>query len=127
MKQYNETIEKLIHLKVISLDQVLEFAYEYHMNKQLDQMMAEQEWECNQGTMHNVDEECDCPDYNSNMDCGMKIVNKKTGAVVDSGLDDFNAHLLINEYQNDDFIIVDNTNKMMEEHLESLSKSNDNG
>lgn len=81
MNQYNETIEKLIHLKVISLDQVLEFAYEYYMNEQLDQMMAEQQWECNQGTMHDVNEDCDCPDYD----------------------------------------------KMMEEHLESLSKSDDNG
>jgi len=80
MKQYNETIEKLIHLKVISLDQVLEFAYEYYMKEQLDRMMAEQQWECNQGTMHNVNEDCDCTDY-----------------------------------------------LLMEEHLESLSKSNDNG
>lgn len=80
MNQYNETIQELINLKVISLDQVLEFAYNHYMNEQLDQMMAEQQWECNQGTMHDVNKDCDCIDYD----------------------------------------------KMMEEHLESLSKSDDN-
>jgi len=43
MKQYNETIEKLIHLKVISLADVLDYAFEYNMNQQLDYEMDEQQ------------------------------------------------------------------------------------
>jgi len=39
----------------------------------------------------------------------MKIINKHTKAIIDSGLDDLNAHLLINEYQNDDYVIVADT------------------
>ena len=50
----------------------------------------------------------------------MKIVNKKTGAVQDSGLDDFNAHLLINEYQNDDFIIVPEDFIEIKQEIEKL-------
>ena len=38
----------------------------------------------------------------------LKIINKITGENIDTGLDDFNACILINEYQNDDYIIVDN-------------------
>jgi len=39
----------------------------------------------------------------------MKIINKVTGQTIDSGItDDFNAHILINEYQNDDYVIVEN-------------------
>ena len=37
----------------------------------------------------------------------MKIVNKITGETIDSGLDAVMAHMLINEYQDDDYIIVD--------------------
>ena len=37
----------------------------------------------------------------------MKIINKITGQTIDNGLDDFNAGILINEYQNDDYIIVE--------------------
>jgi hypothetical protein len=62
MNQYNETIQELINLKVISLADVLDYAYEYNMNQELNQMMAEQQWECNQGTMHDVNEDCDCTD-----------------------------------------------------------------
>lgn len=80
MNQYNQTIQELINLKVISLADVLDYAFEYNMNQQLNQMMAEQQWECNQGTIHDVNEDCDCIDYD----------------------------------------------KMMEEHLASLPKSDDN-
>ena len=37
----------------------------------------------------------------------MKIINKVTGETIDNGLDDFNAGILINEYQNDDYVIVE--------------------
>jgi hypothetical protein len=36
----------------------------------------------------------------------MKIINKKTAKIVDSGLDGLNAHMLIDEYQNPDYVIV---------------------
>ena len=53
---------------MISLDQVLEFAYEYYMNEQLDHMIVEQQWECNEGTMHGIHEKCDCPNYTKMME-----------------------------------------------------------
>jgi len=52
----------------------------------------------------------------------MKIVNKITGATIDSGLDDFNAHLLLNEYQNDDYIIVDDMKELSA--IEVITDSN---
>tara|TARA_R110000822_G_scaffold268025_3_gene391448 strand:+ start:473 stop:727 length:255 start_codon:yes stop_codon:yes gene_type:complete len=42
----------------------------------------------------------------------MKIINKITGQTIDNGLDDFNAVILINEYQNDDYIIVEEDNEI---------------
>jgi hypothetical protein len=49
----------------------------------------------------------------------MKIINKHTKAIIDSGLDGFNAHLLINEYQNDDYMIVADT---IEEVIDALQE-----
>ena len=51
----------------------------------------------------------------------MKIINKHTGATIDSGLDDFNAHLLINEYQNDDYVII-NDNMTIEQVIDELQE-----
>ena len=51
----------------------------------------------------------------------MKIINKHTGAIIDSGLDDFNAHLLINEYQNDDYVII-NGNMTIEQVIDELQE-----
>jgi hypothetical protein len=38
----------------------------------------------------------------------MKIINKVTGEIITNGLDDFNAGILFDEYQNDDYMIVEN-------------------
>jgi hypothetical protein len=47
----------------------------------------------------------------------MKIINKTTGYVIDTGLDDFNAGILIDEYQNDDYIIVEEDNKRVTDEV----------
>jgi hypothetical protein len=52
----------------------------------------------------------------------MKIINKITGQTIDNGLDDFNAGILINEYQNDDYIIVAEFNNHCTEQLSNEAK-----
>jgi hypothetical protein len=37
----------------------------------------------------------------------MQIINKVTGQIIDNGLDELNAGILIDEYQNDDYVIVE--------------------
>ena len=37
----------------------------------------------------------------------MQIINKVTGQIIDNGLDELNAGILINEYQDDDLVIVE--------------------
>ena len=62
----------------------------------------------------------------------MKIINKITGQTIDNGLDDFNAVILINEYQNDDYIIVEEDNEIrsiitLEQLLSHLDYMNKRG
>lgn len=47
----------------------------------------------------------------------MKIINKITGQTIDNGLDDFNAGILIDEYQNDDYIIVMEENERLTDEV----------
>lgn len=51
----------------------------------------------------------------------MKIINKNTGAIIDSGLDEFNAHLLINEYQNDDYVIINDNMTIEQEQQQNTT------
>jgi ATP-dependent exoDNAse (exonuclease V) beta subunit len=37
----------------------------------------------------------------------MQIINKVTGQIIDNGLDERNAGILIDEYQDDDLVIVE--------------------
>ena len=47
----------------------------------------------------------------------MKIINKITRETIDNGLDDFNAVILIDEYQNNDYIIVEEDNERLTEEV----------
>jgi len=50
----------------------------------------------------------------------MKIINKITGETITNGLDDFNAGILIDEYQNDDYVIVEDTKAEKEAKLSKM-------